>query len=106
MCSLPSALPHAVPMVPKALIGYCKVWDRTPVRLSIPTAIGCTHTSVKYTLTAHHTHRCVAPAPIGYCTCQETLIVPRTTEKRFSFPRGGYHHITTVTQRTEGQRRG
>lgn len=73
-CSLPSALPHAVPMVPKALIGYCKVWDRTPVRLSIHAAIGCDDTSVKYTLTARHAHRGVAPALIGYCTCQQTLI--------------------------------
>ncbi|CAB1450639.1 unnamed protein product [Pleuronectes platessa] len=28
--SLLSALPRAVPMVPSALIGYCKLWDRTP----------------------------------------------------------------------------
>lgn len=27
ICSLPTALLHAVPMVPRALIGYCKVWD-------------------------------------------------------------------------------
>lgn len=39
-CSLLSTLPHTVPMVPKALIGYCKVWDRRPVWLSIPVVIG------------------------------------------------------------------
>lgn len=52
--SLLSTLPHAVPMVPKALIGYCKVWDRTPVWLSIPATIGCIPPSVNWTLTACH----------------------------------------------------
>lgn len=74
ICSLLSALPHAVPMVPRALIGYCKVWDRTPVWLSIPPAIGCTAPSIKRTLTAGHALWHVAPALIGYCTCQRPLI--------------------------------
>lgn len=74
ICSLPSTLPHAVPMVPKALIGYCKVWDRTPVWLSIPAAIGWFSPSVNWTLTARHALWSVAPALIGYCTCQRPLI--------------------------------
>lgn len=74
ICSLPSTLPHAVPMVPKALIGYCKVRDRTPVWLSIPAAIGWVPPSVNWTLTARHALWPVAPALIGYCTCQRAVI--------------------------------
>lgn len=75
-CSLLSTLPHAVPMVPNALIGYCKVWDRTPVWLSITAAIGWTSPSVNWTLTARHAPCSVAPTLIGYCTCQRSPIGP------------------------------
>lgn len=74
VCSLLSALPHAVPMVPKAFIGYCKVWDRTPVWLSILVAIGWIPPSVNCSLTVDHAHCSVAAPLIGYCTCQRPLI--------------------------------
>lgn len=74
ICSLLSTLPHAVPMVPKALIGYCKVWDRTPGLLSILAAIGWIIPSVYCTLTGRHALWYVAQALIGYCTCQRSLI--------------------------------
>ncbi|XP_078789687.1 protein capicua homolog isoform X6 [Oryzias latipes] len=61
-------------MVPKVLIGHCKVWERALVLFSIPSAIGGRLLSVNRTLT-------VCPAPcsgtstlIGYCTCQRALI--------------------------------
>lgn len=72
--SLLSTLPRAVPMVPNALIGYCKVWDRNPVLHSIPAAIGWIPQSVNCTLTARHAPFSVAQPLIGYCTCQRPLI--------------------------------
>lgn len=72
--SLPSTLPRAVPRVPKALIGYCKVWDRIPVWLRINVAIGWFPPSVNWTLTACHAPGSVGSALIGYCNCRRPLI--------------------------------
>lgn len=71
---LPSALPHAVPMVPKVLIGHCKVWERALVLFSIPSAIGGRLLSVNRTLTVCPAPCSGTPTLIGYCTCQRALI--------------------------------
>lgn len=58
ICSLLSALPHAVPMVPGAFIGHCKVWDRTPF---------CAQHPRRYRLSApvRQLRRDSAPRPLG-----------------------------------------
>ncbi|KAK2844790.1 hypothetical protein Q5P01_011449 [Channa striata] len=89
----------------KALIGYCKVWDSTPVCLSILAAIGGTAPSVNYTLTARHALWTGAQTSIGYCTCQRPLIGQLTQLLRGGNALFGLQYKGQKQERRRGRKR-